>query len=206
MIENQVRREDLSYRVAKALEIKGATPTLGFDPTVMGVVIIEDLSSGNEQDYAVNRWCRGRGTTPQGAQFSKLSFNNHLDSGVLVKVYRIDMFHDPVTAVGGEVGCTIEGASLGGTQINFTKIFTDARLSFGIAGNPARLPSVDIRFDNSGGIGTHAIRPWLPDPHVGHVHFEFGGWVLRPGSRLHFEGLDVNTAYTVHAEWTETNI
>jgi len=206
-IENEIRREDLAYRVAKALEIKGQMPLLALDPSVVPIIILEDLSAGNEQDYAVNRWCRGRGTTPAGAQFGKLSFNNHSTSGVLVKVYQIDLFHDPVANVGGDVGISIESSSTGGTQILNTKEFTDARLSFNIGlSQPSRLPSVDIRFDNSGGIGIHPLRPHVLAPNVGHFHVNLGGWVLAPGTRLHFEALDVNVEYTAHVEWTETNI
>lgn len=210
--ENQIRREDLAYRIAKALEIKGVMPDLNLDPTVLGVVILEDLSAGNEQDYAVNRWCRGRGTTPAGAQFGKLSFNNHADSGILVKVYSVDIWAGGVAAAppapgaeGFEIGMSIEGSSLGGTQLNFTKIFTDSRLSFGAGGGaqPARLPSVDIRHDNSGGIGTHGWRGFVP---VTGYHVDMGGYVLRPGTRLHFESVELALPYTVAAEWTETNV
>jgi len=207
-IDNEIRREDLAYRVAKALEIKGQMPLLSLDPAVVPCIIVEDLSGGNEQDYAVNRWCRGRGDTPAGAQFGKLSFNNYVDSGILVRIYQIDVFGDKAAAAGIEVGISIESASAGGTQINNTKMFIDSRLAFGNAGiaQPARLPSVDIRFDNSAGFGVHPLRPLVPAPAVGHFHVNMGGWVLKPGTRLHFEGLDLGIAYSAHVEWTETNI
>lgn len=204
-LENEIRREDIGYRLAKALEIKGqGSPTLQLENVVVPVVVVEDLSAGNEQDYAVNRWCRGRGSTPAGGAFGKLSFNNHIDSGVLVKIYQIDIFHDAVAAVGGIVGVGIETASAGGTQITSTKGFTDSRLSHGVTGFiPGRLPSVDIRFDNSGGIGIHMIRPFVP---VTGWHTDLGGFVLRPGTRLHFENLDVGVEYNASVEWTETNL
>jgi len=205
-LENQIRREDIGYRLAKALEIRGqGSPTLQLENVVVPVVIVENLAEGNEQDFAVSRWCRGRGSTPAGAAFGKLSFNNYADSGILVKIYQIDVFHDAVAAVGGIVGISIEQASAGGTQINFTKMFTDSRLSFGSGGGalPSRLPSVDIRFDNSGGIGTHFARPFVP---VTGAHLNLGGLVLRPGTRLHFENLDVGVEYNANVEWTETNL
>jgi len=215
VIENQIRREDLSYRVAKALEIKGATPTLVLDPTVLGVVIVEDLSSGNEQDFAVNRWARGRGSSPAAAQFGKLSFNNHADSGVLVKIYQIDIFHSGVQTgaplphpsgggFGGSIGIALETSSTGGTQVNNTKGFTDARLFHGFGGGPGRLPSVDIRTDNSGGLGVHLMRPFVNA--VTGFHVNMNGFVLKPGTRLHFEALEIDTEYNAHVEWTETNI
>lgn len=206
-LENQIRREDIGYRLAKALEIKGqGSPTLALDNIVVPVVVCEDLSHGDDLDYATNRWCRGRGSTPAGAQFGKLSFNNHVDSGILVRVYRVHLFADPASA-GANVGIMIETSSTGGTQINFTKGFTDARLSFGNTGlfTPARLPSVDIRFDNSGGIGAHFWRGHITastEPTL----IEFGGLVLRPGTRLHFEAVDVNVEYNASVEWTETNL
>jgi hypothetical protein len=208
-LENQIRREDIGYKLSKALEIRGqGTPTLTLDQVVVPVVLVEDLSLGNEQDYAIHRWCRGRTASGAGAQFGKASFNNHADSGILVKVYQVDIFHDATAATGGEVGMSIESSSAGGTQIINTKEFTDSRLSFGSGGGalPSRLPSVDIRTDNSGGIGVHPLRPFVPDPHQGHFHTNLGGWVLRPGTRLHFEALDLAIVYTVHVEWTETNI
>lgn len=212
-VDNQIRREDIGYRLMKALEIKGqGTPTFALDSLVVPVVMVEDLSAGNELDYQTNRWCRGRGSTPAGAAFGKLSFNNHIDSGVLVKVYQVDVFAGGVapappgpTAEGFIIGMSIETASAGGTQINNTKTFTDSRLSHGANGLsiPARLPSVDIRFDNSGGIGVH---PWRGFVDVRGYHINLGGWVLRPGTRLHFEGLEINLEYNASVEWTETNL
>lgn len=206
-VENQIRREDIGYRLSKALELKGqGSPTLQLDSVVVPVVICEDLSEGDQLDYGTNRWCRGRGSSPAAAQFGKLSFNNHVDSGVLVKVYRFELNVDPAVA-GMYVGVVIETASTGGTQITNTKGFTDSRLSHGNTGlfTPARLPSVDIRFDNSGGLAGHFARYFVSgtnDP----VQIELGGWVLRPGTRLHFEAIDVLMEFNVSAEWTETNL
>ncbi len=204
-VENQIRREDIAYRLSKALEIKGqGSPVLQLDNTVVPCVIVEDLSQGDTLDYATNRWCRGRGSTPAGAAFGKLSFNNYVDSGILVKVFRIDVFQDPLLT-GGIIGISIETASAGGTQINSTKGFTDSRLSHGKDGGtiPSRLPTVDIRYDNSGGIGIHMIRPFVTREGF---HVDLGGWVLRPGTRLHFEALDINAEYNASVEWTETNL
>jgi len=209
-LENEIRREDIGYRLSKALEIKGqGTPILSLDNSVVPVVVVEDLSAGNEQDFAVNRWCRGRGSTPAGAAFGKLSFNNYVDSGILVKVYRVQIYTDEAAVPGASgvaghiVGMAIETASAGGTQITSAKGFTDARLSHGQFGSLGRLPSVDIRYDNSGGIGIHMWRGFVP---VTGVTIELGGWVLRPGTRLHFEDLAIGVEYNVSAEWTETNL
>lgn len=204
-LENQIRREDIGYRLAKAVELKGqGTPTLQLDSTVVPVIVVADIGSGNDLDYQTNRWARGWGSSPAGAQFGKLSFNNYIDSGILVKVYKVMLSTDPAQA-GMQVGVSIETASSGGTGINFTKGFTDSRLSFGANGlaQPARLPSVDIRSDNSGGIGAHFIRPNVLGGSI--LTIELGGWVLRPGTRLHFEALTVNVEYNAHVEWTETN-
>lgn len=206
-LENEIRREDIGYRLSKSLEIKGqGTPTLALDNIVVPVVLCEDLTRGNPLDYQVTRWCRGRGSTPAAAQFGKLSFNNHIDSGLLMKVYGVDLFSDPAGA-GCIVGITIETSSTGGTQINFTKLFTDARLSHGASGLfiPARLPTMDIRFDNSGGIGSHFWRGHISASNEP-VHIDFGGLVLRPGTRLHFEAIDVNIEYNASVEWTEQNL
>lgn len=213
-LENEIRREDIGYRLSKALEIRGqGTPTLQLDPTVVPVVVVESLDRGNELDFQTNRWARGRGSSPAGAQFGKLSFNNQAGSGVLVKVYKIDLFHSGIQTgvpllhpsnlyAGGIVGITVETASTGGTQINFTKMFTDQRYDKGV-GVASRLPSVDIRYDNSGGLSGHFMRPWVP---VTGFHCEFDGLILTPGTRLHFEALDIDCEYNAQVEWTETNL
>ncbi len=212
MISNQIRREDIGYKLAKALEIRGqGTPNLNLDETVVPVVLVEDLSGGNEQDYAIHRWARGYCTSPAGLQFGKASFNNQLNSGVVMRIYRVDIFHSGIQAgvpllhpsnlyAGGRIGFTIETASTGGTAVPLTKIFTDARLT---SGTSARVPTMDIRRDNSGGIGVHAGQPFVP---VTGYHLDFGGWYLTPGTRLHFEALDIDTEYRVEVEWTETNL
>ena len=200
MIENQIRREDIAYRMCKALEVRGNTPTLQLDTSVIPVVLVADLARGNEQDYATNRWCRGYGSTPAGANYGKLSFNNHSDSGIIVKVYQIDLFH----SVGGVVGITIESSFATGTQINFTKSYTDSRNKQGNPG-PPKTPTVDLRFDNSAGLGGHFMRPYVPAPPAIGYHVDMGGLVLRPGTRLHFEALDLAVEYSCAVEWTETN-
>ena len=206
-LENQIRREDIGYRLSKSLELKGqGSPVLQLDSMVVPVVICEDLSQGDTLDYATNRWCRGRGSSPAGAQFGKLSFNNQLDSGILVKVYRIELKCDPASP-GMEVGVVIETASTGGTQITQTKGFTDSRLSHGNTGlfSPARLPSVDIRFDNSGGLAGHFMRYQVSGANSP-VTINLGGWVMRPGTRLHFEALALAIEFNASVEWTETNL
>lgn len=212
-LENQIRREDIGYRLSKALEIKGqGTPVLQLDSVVVPVVVVEDLNFGNELDYQSTRWCRGRGSSPAGAAFGKLSFNNHADSGVLVKVYQASVYAGGVSPTppgplseGFIIGVTIETASAGGTQINFTKQFTDSRLSHGDKGLtvPIRLPSVDIRHDNSGGLAGHSFRGFVPTTGL---HLNFGGLVLRPGTRLHFEAIDIALEFNASVEWTETNV
>lgn len=207
-VDNQIRREDIAYKLSKALEIRGHTPGLDLDTTVIPVVVVEDLTAGNEQDYQIHRWVRGRGSSPAAAQFGKLSFNNQLTSGVLVRVYQVAIFHDgsiahPSGVAGGIIGMTIEAASTGGTQINFTKQYSDSRLDLTGPASPGRLPSVDIRYDNSGGLAGHMARFWVP---VTGIQVQLGGWTIHPGTRLHFEALDVNCEFNVSAEWTETNL
>jgi len=206
-LENQIRREDIGYRLAKAVELKGqGTPTLQLDTNVVPVILVQDITRGDNLDYQTNRWCRGWGSSPAAAQFGKLSFNNHADSGILAKIYSIDIFHAGIVVSDLQVGVLIETSSTGGTQVNFTKGFTDARMSFGNTGlfTPGRLPTLDIRTDNSGGIGAHFIRPSVRAS--GGWHIDLGGWVLRPGTRLHFEALTLNAEYNAHVEWTETNL
>jgi len=215
MLENQIRREDIGYKLAKALEIRGqGTPTLALDSTVVPVVMVEDLSTGNEQDFAIHRWARGRGSSPAAAQFGKLSFNNQVTSGVLMKIWSARIYHSGIQTgvpllhpsnlyAGGIIGVTVETASTGGTQINFTKGFTDQRLDKSVSGGVARLPSMDIRFDNSGGLAGHWARPFVP---VTGIILHFGGLVLTPGTRLHFEALDIDCEYNAEVEWTETNL
>lgn len=206
-----VRREDYAYKLSKALEIKGLSPSLELDGKLQPVVIVDDISKGNEQDYAIHRWCRGHGTSGAGLQLGKLSFNNHLTSGIIVRVWRIRLHHSglqgglPLTHAsglyaGGKVGVTMETASTGGTQVNFTKRFTDARLDTGAVG---RLPSVDIRTDNSIGLGSHMLEPYVS---VEGLDIDMGGYFLLPGTRLHFEGMDGDSQYHAAVEWTETNL
>lgn len=206
-LENQIRREDIGYKLSKALELKGqGTPTLQLDSIVVPVVLVEDLSAGNEQDFQIHRWARGWGSSPADTQYGKLSFNNHADSGILVKVYEIELFH-MYGGLGGQVGVTIEPAFATGTQINFSKSFLDARIKQGGPASPARLPTVDIRFDNSSGLGAHFARPFVPAAGAGAgFHMNLGGLILRPGTRLHFEALDINAEFNAHVEWTETNL
>lgn len=210
-LENEIRREDIGYRLSKSLELKGqGTPVLQLDSVVVPMVLVGDLTKADPLDYQVTRWCRGRGSSPAGAAFGKLSFNNQVDSGILVKVYQIDVWVDPAMAAGLEIGIVIETASAGGTQINLTKGFTDSRLSHGSTGllQPARLPTVDIRFDNSGGLAGHWIRAQVGKAAAGGFpfHVNLGGWVLRPGTRLHFEATDINTEFNASVEWTESNL
>jgi hypothetical protein len=214
-IENQIRREDIAYKLAKTLELRGQnTPVLSLDNVVVPVVLCENISEGNEQDYAIHRWARGRGSTPAGAAFGKLSFNNQTGSGVNMKVYQIDVFHSGIQTgapllhpsglyAGGIIGITVETASTGGTAINFTKDFLDGRLSKNLPGTTARFPTMDIRFDNSGGLSGHFLRPFVP---VTGFHVNLGGLILVPGTRLHFEALDNDCEYNASVEWTESNV
>lgn len=211
-----VRREDYAYKLAKALELKGLGPALDLDERLVPVVVVEDVTEGNEQDYAVHRWCRGHGTCGLGVAFGKLSFNNQVGSGVIIRIWKLRIHHSGMTGVfaaapvpllhpsgliaGGKVGFTMETASTGGTQVNFTKRFTDARLDVGPS---ARLPALDIRKDNSGGIGSHYGQPFVS---VEGLDIDLGGMFLLPGTRLHFEGLDADAPFDAFVEWTETNI
>lgn len=203
----RIGREDFSYKLTKALELKGqGAPTLELDSILVPVVVVEDLTAGNEQDYQIHRWARGWGSSPIDAQNGKLSFNNHIDSGILVKIYQIDLFH-MFGGTGGQIGISIETAFATGTQVNFTKEFLDARVKQGGPASPARLPTVDIRFDNSAGLGGHFMRPWVMPAGAGPpFHVNLGGLILRPGTRLHFEALDAAAEFNAHVEWTETNL
>lgn len=194
-----IQRSEASQKLIKEFGTKGS-PLSHVATNVQPVALVSDLSSGSEQDFNVTRWARGRGSSPAATQFGKLSFNNPAGSGVLVKVYQVDIFHSAVAAVGGIIGVTVETASAGGTQIQFTKDFLDQRLA---KGNSARLPVVDIRFDNSGGLSGHWARPFVP---VTGWHGNFQGLILTPGTRLHFEALDIGVEYNAQVEWTETNI
>jgi len=202
--ENEIRREDIAYRLCKALEVRGNTPTLQLDTGVSPVVLIADLSAGSELDFQTNRWAAGWGESPPGAFYPKLSFNNHVDSGILVHIYQLELLHSG----GGYVTIGIETSSTGGTQVTFSKSFTDGRNKQGNPG-PARSPSVDIRHDNSIGLGAGFMKPFIPAPTLtGGLAWRtnFGGFVLRPGTRLHMEGQDLGAALVAWAEWTETNV
>jgi len=143
----------------------------------------------------VSRYAWGRGTSPAGAAFGKLSFNNQAGSNILVKVLKCIVSYP----IGGIIGITIEGASAGGTQINFTKEYMDGRLStLGLD------PIVDIRFDNSGGLSGHPSRIFFPANTP--ITIDYESLILGPGARFHMEAIDAAQEFSATLQWIETNL
>jgi len=137
-----------------------------------------------------SRHAFGRGTTPAGGAFGKLSFNNQLGSKFIVKVISATISYP----LGGQIGIVIEPASAGGTVINFTKEYMDSAW--------ANIdPIVDIRFDNSGGLAGHNSRIYYP-PNIPYTT-TYENLILRPGFRFHMEALDVNQEYSCALQWIE---